>query len=313
MLEASGGDGMVERIRKASKTPEPRTYVTGQAAAGSDPREAAQESARRAEVFALPIALATLIAAFGGLVAAGIPALVGVCSVPATFGAVYVVGRFYEMSVFVTQVAKRLGPGPGIDYALLVVNRLREELGRHPVEEAVARTAGTAGRTISLSGAAVLIGLAGLFFFPLPVLRSIGIGGVLVVGMTVLAALTPGVRGAGPPRPQDRPSLRTARRSPRRRAERVAEARGAGDAEARARRSGGVRGAPLPAARHPDRAGQRRGPARERRVARRGRPDQRAEPERAPGPRPARRRRGGRDERLHGRGAGDAAVRRAGG
>lgn len=186
----SGGENLLEEIRAEADSEELQTYVTGQDAVESDLQEAAQESIQQAEVFALPIALVILVIAFGGLVAAGIPMLVGVSSVLGTLGLVYLVSQFYEMSIFVTQVATMLGLGLGIDYALMVVSRFREELEEHPAPEAVARTVGTAGRTIFFSGAAVMIGLAGLFFFPLPTLRSVGIGGVLVVSMTVLTALT---------------------------------------------------------------------------------------------------------------------------
>ena len=183
--------------RRAAASGELRTYVTGQAAVEEDLQRAAEESIRRAETFALPLALVILVVAFGGVVAASLPMIVGVCSVLATFGLIYLVSTFYEMSIFVSQVATMLGLGLGIDYALLVVSRFREELARGSAPEAVARTVGTAGRTIFFSGAAVLIGLAGLFFFPFPILRSVGIGGVLVVCTTVLAALTlaPAVMG----------------------------------------------------------------------------------------------------------------------
>ncbi|WP_053057983.1 MMPL family transporter [Rubrobacter aplysinae] len=186
----SAGNNLLENIRSETGSGELETYVTGQDAVESDLQEAAQESIEQAEIFALPIALVILVVAFGGLVAAGIPMLVGVTSVLGTLGLVFLASQFYEMSIFVTQVATMLGLGLGIDYALMVVSRFREELEEHPAPEAVARTVGTAGRTIFFSGTAVLIGLAGLFFFPLPTLRSVGIGGVLVVSTTVLAALT---------------------------------------------------------------------------------------------------------------------------
>lgn len=186
----SAGSGLLGEIRDEAESGSLETYVTGQSAVEIDLQQAAQESIEQAEIFALPIALVILVLAFGGLVAAGIPMLVGVSSVLATLGLVFLASQLYEMSIFVTQVVTMLGLGLGIDYALMVVSRFREELERHPASETVARTVGTAGRTIFFSGTAVLIGLAGLFFFPLPTLRSVGIGGVLVVTTTVLAALT---------------------------------------------------------------------------------------------------------------------------
>src|SRR3712207_3729122 len=91
-----------------------------------------------------------------------------------------------------------LGLGLGIDYALFAVSRFREELESYPVPEAVPRMVATAGRSIFFSGTAVLIGLSGLLFFPFMFMRSIGVAGVMVVSVSVSAALTllPAVLGA---------------------------------------------------------------------------------------------------------------------
>jgi RND superfamily putative drug exporter len=90
----------------------------------------------------------------------------------------------------VLSIATMLGLGLGIDYALFAVSRFREELEDHPIPEAVSRTVATAGRSIFFSGLAVLIGLSGLLFFPFMFIRSIGVAGVVVVFVSVSAALT---------------------------------------------------------------------------------------------------------------------------
>src|SRR3712207_5037128 len=91
-----------------------------------------------------------------------------------------------------------LGLGLGIDYALFAVSRFREELESYPVSEALPRMVATAGRSIFFSGTAVLIGLSGLLFFPFMFMRSIGVAGVMVVSVSVSAALTllPAILGA---------------------------------------------------------------------------------------------------------------------
>ena len=94
------------------------------------------------------------------------------------------------MSVFTLTLSTMLGLGLGIDYALFFVSRFREELEDYPTAEAVPRTVATAGRSIFFSGTAVLIGLSGLLFFPFMFMRSIGVAGVVVVFVSVLAALT---------------------------------------------------------------------------------------------------------------------------
>jgi RND superfamily putative drug exporter len=89
-------------------------------------------------------------------------------------------------------MATILGLGVGIDYSLFIVNRFREELHRRDgnVEESIAATVGSAGRAIFFSGLTVIIGMASLMLFQFMALRSQGIGGLLVVLMSMLASLT---------------------------------------------------------------------------------------------------------------------------
>jgi len=156
-----------------------------------DITEASNEDIRQAEKYAFPLALVILIVAFGSLVAAGIPVLIGGAGVVVTLSVLYFLAGFYDMSVFALTISTMLGLGLGIDYALFAVSRFREELenGR-PVSEAVPRTVETAGRSIFFSGTAVLIGLTGLLFFPYMFMRSIGVAGALVVLFSVASALT---------------------------------------------------------------------------------------------------------------------------
>jgi RND superfamily putative drug exporter len=166
------------------------TYVTGAAAVYQDLEEASNEDIKRAEKYAFPFALLILLLAFGTVVAAGVPVLIGGVSVLTTLAALYFVAGSYDMSVFVLTLSTMLGLGLGIDYALFFVSRFREELESYPVSEAVSRTVTTAGRSIFFSGTAVLIGLSGLLFFPFMFMRSIGVAGVMVVFVSVAAALT---------------------------------------------------------------------------------------------------------------------------
>ena len=126
-----------------------------------------------------------LIFAFGTLVAAGVPVLIGGASVVTALAALYFIAGVYDMSVFTLTLSTMLGLGLGIDYALFFVSRFREELEDYPTVEAVPRTVATAGRSIFFSGTAVLIGLSGLLFFPFMFIRSIGVAGVVVVFVSV--------------------------------------------------------------------------------------------------------------------------------
>ena len=181
---------LVDEVRRKVRSDELTTYVTGPSAVYLDITNASAEDIRRAEKYAFPLALVILAVAFGTLVAAGIPILIGGVSVLTALAALYFLAGVYDMSVYVLSIATMLGLGLGIDYALFAVSRFREELENNPIPEAVSRTVATAGRSIYFSGLAVLIGLSGLLFFPFMFIRSIGVAGVVVVFVSVCAALT---------------------------------------------------------------------------------------------------------------------------
>ena len=181
---------VVEEVRGEVSSDKLETYVTGAPAVYQDLEEASNEDVKNAEKYAFPFAVIILIFAFGTLVAAGVPVLIGGASVLTALAALYFVTGFYDMSVFTLTLSTMLGLGLGIDYALFFVSRFREELEVYPTWEAVPRTVATAGRSIFFSGTAVLIGLSGLLFFPFMFMRSIGVAGVVVVFVSVTAALT---------------------------------------------------------------------------------------------------------------------------
>ncbi len=182
--------GLVEKVRGKVRSESLKTYVTGPPAVYLDIENASNEDIRNAEKFAFPFALVILVVAFGTVVAAGVPVVIGGASVLTALATLYFIAGHYDMSVFVLTISTMLGLGLGIDYALFAVSRFREELENYPVSEAVPRVVSTAGRSIFFSGTAVLIGLSGLLFFPFMFMRSIGVAGVVVVFVSVSAALT---------------------------------------------------------------------------------------------------------------------------
>jgi RND superfamily putative drug exporter len=181
---------LVDEVRSKVRSGKLETYVTGAPAVYQDLEEASNEDVKHAEKYAFPFAVIILVFAFGTLVAAGVPILIGGASVLTTLAVLYFVTGHYDMSVFTLTLSTMLGLGLGIDYALFFVSRFREELEHYPTAEAVPRTVATAGRSIFFSGTAVLIGLSGLLFFPFMFMRSIGVAGVVVVFVSVTAALT---------------------------------------------------------------------------------------------------------------------------
>ncbi len=180
--------GTHARISWAS---EYHVHVTGGPALDYDIRTVSKEDTRVGERKALPVSAAILILAFGALVAAVLPLLIGVLAIVFALGIVNVAAGFYPMSVFVLTIVSMLGLGVGIDYSLLVVTRFREEMNRgRGAREAAQRTIVTAGKAVVTSGLTVLLGFAALLITPTSETRSVGLGGLFVVSGAVLLSVT---------------------------------------------------------------------------------------------------------------------------
>lgn len=143
-----------------------------------------------AEAIAIPLNILMLLFVFGAAVAAGLPMVVALGSIAGSFFVLYLVTQFTDVSVFALNLITGLGLGLGIDYALLIVNRFREELARtNDVAASVVTTVSTAGRTVFFSGLTVALVLASMLLFPQYFLKSFAYAGVSVVLFAVLASL----------------------------------------------------------------------------------------------------------------------------
>ena len=144
----------------------------------------------RAESIAIPITMLLLLLVFGTLVASGLPAVIGAVAVLGSFFALWVTTQVTDVSIFAINLVTALGIGLGIDYALFMVTRFREQLGRgDEPRDAVIRTVATAGRTVVFSGITVAIALSALLVFPQFFLRSFAYAGIATVTLAVLAAV----------------------------------------------------------------------------------------------------------------------------
>ena len=205
--------------------------LTGYGPITRDSAKQSEKDLQKAETVSLPIAALVLLTVFASIVAAGMPLLVAGLAIPSSLALVWIVAQQVEMSIFVLNIATMLGLALAIDYSLFIVSRYREELRRgRTVGEAVERAVATSGKAVAFSGIAVAIGLSGLLLFAASAIRSIGIGGALVVAVlrrvrAHLPARRP--RHARPPRQRPergRPApphparARHARGPPRRRA-----------------------------------------------------------------------------------------------
>jgi RND superfamily putative drug exporter len=162
----------------------------GGAVANVDVSDQVSADLLRAEAIAVPVIAILLVIVFGSLVAALLPLVVGGIAVLGTFAELSVLGSLTDVSVFAINLTTALGLGLGIDYALLTVNRFREELGDGgDVRGAVIRTVASAGRTIAFSAATVAVALAALLLFPLYFLRSFAYAGIGVIVIAMLGAV----------------------------------------------------------------------------------------------------------------------------
>jgi RND superfamily putative drug exporter len=145
-----------------------------------------------AESIAIPLTFLLLAFVFGALVASAMPLVVGVSAILGAFLIIYIFTLFTSVSIFALNLITGLGLGLGIDYALLMVNRFREELhSGKSVEDSVVATVNSAGKTVFYSGLTVLVTLSSLIFFPLDFLKSFGYAGVSVISLAVIGALIP--------------------------------------------------------------------------------------------------------------------------
>jgi RND superfamily putative drug exporter len=145
----------------------------------------------RAEYTSLPITLAILLLAFGALVAALLPVVLGFTAVLGAIGACVAVSYVYPLPEFLSSVILMMGMAVGVDYSLFYLQREREER-RRGAEPATAllTAASTSGRAVLVSGVTVLIAMAGLFLASNPIFTSMGLGTEVVVLLAMLGSVT---------------------------------------------------------------------------------------------------------------------------
>ena len=169
-----------------------RIYVGGIATFNDAINKKISNDLKLAEAISIPLTFLFLLFVFGGLIASAMPVVVAVSAILGAFLILYLISLFTGVSIFALNLVTGMGMGLGIDYSLLMVNRFREELhAGKSVEESVAQTVKTAGRTVFFSGITVMISLAALMFFPQMFLKSFGYAGVSVVAIAILGARIP--------------------------------------------------------------------------------------------------------------------------
>jgi putative drug exporter of the RND superfamily len=177
--EADGADGFA-------------VDITGEFTVGRDFEKVSEEDLQQGELkFGLPAALIILLLVFGTLVATLIPLTMALISIIVALALVAVIGQFFEVNLFVTNMLVAMGLALGIDYSLFIVSRLREERAKGlPHGEAILNVSSTATRAVVLSGTAFSLALLGMFLVPTTILRSLALGAIVVAIVSIGVALT---------------------------------------------------------------------------------------------------------------------------
>jgi putative drug exporter of the RND superfamily len=191
-LDGAVYDRAVEQVgRRLRAVDASRVLVGGDATAREEFQDRAREDLERGETLALPVMLVLLFLVFRGLVAALTPLLVAVVAVAGALLILLGVSHVADISAYSVNVVTMLGLGLAVDYSLLVISRFREERAAGlELPAAIERTLATAGRTVAFSGLTVAAALCGLLAFAEPFLRSLAWGGIGVVLVAMVAAVT---------------------------------------------------------------------------------------------------------------------------
>ena len=166
-------------------------YLAGQPTVWAGMQELSKEDLAKAEAGGFPIVALILLVVFGSLAAAALPLTLGFVSVMVTGALIYFISLQMSTSVFVTNMASMIGIGVAVDYSLFILARYREERrdGRD-CDEARAEALATSGLAVAFSGLAVIVSLAGLWMVDNQALRSMALGAMTVVAVSILTATT---------------------------------------------------------------------------------------------------------------------------
>jgi uncharacterized membrane protein YdfJ with MMPL/SSD domain len=190
--DSDGIEDVIAAVDRADANPAFTAAVTGDETRQHDFDQLSQDDLRSGELeFGIPAALVILLLVFGSVVAGLIPLLLAMLSIVIALGMVAVLAHAFELSVFVVNMLTGMGLALGIDYALFVVSRYREERGRGREKvDAIAATSTTANRAVIFSGTAFVVAMLGMLIVPNSIMRSLAVGAILVGIVSVIAATT---------------------------------------------------------------------------------------------------------------------------
>jgi len=189
---SSGIDDVISTVKRADGSPAFAVTVTGQRTVNHDFNQLSEDDLRSGELqFGLPAALIILLLVFGTVVAGLVPLMIALPSIIVALSFVAILGHVFSLSIFTINMLTGMGLALGIDYALFVVSRFREERGRGREKlDAISASAMTANRAVLFSGTTFVIAMFGMFIVPNSIMRSLAVGAILVGIVSVVASAT---------------------------------------------------------------------------------------------------------------------------
>jgi uncharacterized membrane protein YdfJ with MMPL/SSD domain len=198
LRSSQSGDELIDSATTLREDLDPGTaengvtaYLAGQPTIWAGLQELSREDLAKAESGGFPIVALILLVVFGSLAAAALPLALGFVSVIVTGALIYLISLEMSTSIFVTNMASMIGIGVAVDYSLFILARYREErrAGREP-DAARAQALATSGLAVTFSGLAVIVSLAGLWMVDNQALRSMALGAMTVVAVSIVTATT---------------------------------------------------------------------------------------------------------------------------
>ena len=182
---------VIEAVNRANED-DFEAAITGEWTYDNDLVELSQHDLEKGELqFGLPAALLILLIVFGAVIAGLVPMVLALISIVIGLGLVAIVSQFFDLSIFTLNMLSGMGLALGVDYALFVVSRFREERARGLEKQAaIEATGATASRAVVFSGFAFVVSMCGLLLVPDTIFRSLATGAILVGLVSVVGALT---------------------------------------------------------------------------------------------------------------------------
>ncbi len=189
--EATEAIPKIDAIAEETSVDGATTYFIGQASSTEEFRKISEEDLAVGEGLGILAAIVVLLIVFSAIIGGMLPIIMGVFAISVTLGIMGVIGQVWSFSFFAPNLVSMMGLAVGIDYALFIVSRNREERHRGLDKlEAIGRSGATANRAVFFSGLTVVLALAGMLLVPTTIFRSLAGGAIIVVLVSMAASMT---------------------------------------------------------------------------------------------------------------------------